>query len=479
MACTSRTTALALLDAILEEADNLREVEGLRSVKVNPFLESELEARFVEALRRIDVDGKPVRVREDIVGGKPGFVLTTANLTYYMEAQPEFGEANGVALASRPDFVIRPARECAAQPPIVVFMDGFEYHRGTTDDDSAKRMALVQAGFLVWSLTWHDLEVALGKGDDALDVLGDAAHMADVQQELDRRWGTGLVRSRLDEPSLKLLIRYLQKPDAEAWKRAVFTDLLRLFDPDDMTSASLREAFIAASAQLAPEFWEAVVDLAGLAFAGRGKWRGTAPDRFVQVLLAMPLVSMVTPWPEELMVVVDLDDAAQSEAKEYGRAWNGVLRLYNLLQFLPRSRWTTTLGVRRDVYPEFAPTARAMGVFAPTQPEWAAGVSWEWAEAITLAAEELRPALRELAEWASPPQVGFEMTDSSGRVVAEAELAWEAGRVAVVLSAEGRVLFEQAGWRVFQADDADLATRLRDALAEVQGEAPEGQEENP
>ena len=480
MASTSRATALALLDAILEEAENLREVEGLRSVKVNPFLESELEARFVEALRRIDVDGKPVRVREDIVGGKPGFVLTTANLTYYMEAQPEFGEANGVALASRPDFVIRPARESAAQPPIAVFMDGFEYHRATTDDDSAKRMALVQAGFLVWSLTWHDLEVVLGKGDDALDLLGDAGHMADVQQELDRRWGTGLVRSRLGEPSLTLLVRYLQNPDGEAWKRAVFTDLLRLFDPDDMTSASLREAFVAASARLAPEFSEAVVHLAGHAFAGRGKWRGTASDRFVQLLLAVPLAAVATPWPGALMVVVDLDDAVQSEAKEYRRAWNGVLRLYNLLQFLPRSRWTTTLGVQRYVYPEFAPTARAMGGFAPAEPEWAAEISSEWVEAITLAVEELRPALRELAEWvAVPPEVGFELADDSGRVVAEAELAWEADRVAVVLSAEGRVLFEQAGWCVFQADDADLATRLRDALAAVQGEAPEGQEGNP
>ena len=197
MASTSRNTALAVLNAILEQADSLRQVDGLRSVKVNPFLESELETRFVEALRRIDVDGKPVRVREDIVGGKPGFVLTTTNLTYYMEAQPEFGESAGLAIASRPDFVIRPARESPGQPPIAIFMDGFEYHRGKTDEDSAKRMALVRAGFLVWSLTWHDLEVALGKSDDAADLLEDAAHMTNVQQSLDARWNTGLTREGL------------------------------------------------------------------------------------------------------------------------------------------------------------------------------------------------------------------------------------------------------------------------------------------
>ena len=47
MASTSRDTAVAVLNAILEQAENLQEVDGLRSVKVNPVLESELEARFI------------------------------------------------------------------------------------------------------------------------------------------------------------------------------------------------------------------------------------------------------------------------------------------------------------------------------------------------------------------------------------------------------------------------------------------------
>ena len=132
MASTSRNTALAVLNAILEQEEGVQEVNGLRSVKVNPLLDSELEARFIEALRRIDVDDKPVRVREDIVGGKPGFVLTTTDLTWYVEAQGEFGASDGVAIASRPDFVIRPARESPDQSLIAVFMDGFEYHRDRT-----------------------------------------------------------------------------------------------------------------------------------------------------------------------------------------------------------------------------------------------------------------------------------------------------------------------------------------------------------
>ena len=121
MASTSRDTAVAVLNTILEQAEDLQVVDGLRSVKVNPVLESELEARFIEALRRVEVDAGPVRVREDIVGGKPGYVLTTAGRTWYMEAQVELGESDGVEVASRPDFVIRPARESPDQSPIAVF----------------------------------------------------------------------------------------------------------------------------------------------------------------------------------------------------------------------------------------------------------------------------------------------------------------------------------------------------------------------
>ncbi|MDE0177891.1 MAG: DEAD/DEAH box helicase [Bryobacterales bacterium] len=460
MASTSRNTALATLNMILEQAEDLKEVDGLRSVKVNPFLESELEARFIEALGRINVDGKPVRVREDIVGGKPGFVLTTTHLTYYMEAQPEFGESAGVAIASRPDFVIRPARESPGEPPIAVFMDGFEYHRDKTDEDSAKRMALVRAGYLVWSLTWHDLEVALGRGDGASDLLGEAfAPMGNLQKLLDRRWGTELTRSRLGEPSLKLLVRYLQNPDLQVWKQAVFTELLRLFDSGKMTSTELRTSFFEASRQLPLALQEALAEMPeGCAFAGRGEWRGTQPD-FVQLYLALPLAAVQSQEPNELTIAMHLDDSLQSQHAEYRHEWNGVLRLYNLLQFLPNAWWTTALGVKRDVYPEFAPMEPGPGV----------SISTEWTDAISLAAAELHPALYELAgQGISPPEVGFELANSTGQVIAEAELAWEARLVAVLLGDQDRISFDEAGWHTVEARDPELALRLRELLTKAE-----------
>ena len=458
MASTSRNTALALLNAILEQAEDLREVDGLRSVKVNPLFESELEARFIEALGRVAVDGKPVRIRQEIVGGKPGFVLTTTGLTYYVEAQGEFGESDGVALASRPDFVIRAARASPDNPPVAVFMDGFEYHRDKTDEDSAKRMALVRAGYLVWSLTWHDLETVLGSGDSAADLLGhDDGHMAQLHKTLDTRWDTGLIRSRLVEPSLTLLVRFLQNPDVQAWKRAVFTDLLRLFRADHMQSADLKRHFTQGVTQLPTALQDAFDDLPmETAIAGRGKWRNTLPE-FAQLLLALPLDAVETPEPDELIVALHLNDAAQSEHQGYRQEWNGALRLYNLLQFLPNAWWTTVLGVQRDLYPEFA----------PVKPELGTLISGEWAESISLAVPELRPSMRELAEkGVAPPEVGFELTNSSGQVVAEAELAWEARQVAVLLPDQDQTPFDEAGWRTLQADDPALASAFEASLTD-------------
>ena len=453
MASTSRDTAVAVLNAILDQAEDLQEVDGLRSVKVNPVLESELEARFIEALRRVDVDAAPVRVREDIVGGKPGYVLTTAGHTWYVEAQVELGESDGVEVASRPDFVIRPARESPDQSPIAVFMDGFEYHRDRTDEDSAKRLALVRAGYLVWSLTWHDLEAVLGKGDDALDVLGgDDGRMAKLQRTLDALWDTGSIRSRLAEPSLKLLVRFLRNADARAWKRAVFTHLLGLFQPADMQSAVLKREFAdAVAGELPSMVQDAIRELPEeTALAGRGKWRNTPPD-FAQIFLALPVTAVEPPDPDKLIVALHLDDAARSADQDYRREWNGVLRLYNLLQFLPNGWWTTALGVRRDSYPEFT-------VFEPGTP---APYSGKWAEAMSLADVALRSTMEALAVADIPlPEIGFELVDSAGEVIAEAELAWEAELGAVLLAEQEPQLFAEAGWRTFRADAPDLVETI-------------------
>ena len=192
MARTSRRTAIELLDLILEHAPKLKEVRGLHEVKRPGLLESQLEERFVEALRRSSEGGAAARVRRDLIRGRPGYLVQVGTRTWYVEPQVELGPSDGVRIPCRPDFLIRSAHRSQEAAPVAVFTDGFEYHRDRTDDDSAKRMALSRAGYLVWSLTWHDLEGVFGGAADAPDLLAgqSGAHPMDaVQQALDRRVG--------------------------------------------------------------------------------------------------------------------------------------------------------------------------------------------------------------------------------------------------------------------------------------------------
>ena len=62
------------------------------------------------------------------------------------------------------------------------------------------------------------------------------------------------------------------------------------------------------------------------------------------------------------------------------------------------------------------------------------------------------------------PVVGYELTNESGCVVAEAELAWKAQRLAVLMSTAHCGPFEAAGWTVALASDGRLEQLLEAAL---------------
>ena len=464
MASTSRTAAVEILQAILAQREDLEEVEGLAAVNFAQPLESELEERLVAALSQVRVDGEPVRLRRDLVRGCPGYVLTVAGSTWYMAPQVDLGLADGVAAPSRPDFVIRPARTTSRQQPIAVFTDGFEFHRDRTDDDSLKRMALVRAGYLAWSLTWRDV-VEDAAVDSTFDLAGNGD--TDLQVALDQSWGVAALRARFAvESSLKLLARYLAKPDPEHWKRAVFASLCGLFDSREMLDPGLRSRFESRAAETLPdEARAALADLARpVAVAGRGAWAGTAPEN-ADLLVALPPAAVEQGDPDGMRAAVYLRDDTDGRARgDYRRVWNGVLRLFNLLQFLPGAWWTTRKGIEERLYDALdgvSDPARAPGE-----------VEALWKEALELVAPDLLPVLEALSRGgAPPPEVGFELCGEDGVVLAEAELAWPERRVAALWPDEPEQAgaLVSAGWRVVSgdADDLDgLAREIAKAIAE-------------
>ena len=206
--------------------------------------------------------------------------------------------------------------------------------------------------------------------------------------------------------------------------------------------------------------------------AGIGVWAGRVPASF-DLFTAFPLAAVEQGDPDVAVVVVHLHDDQESRQRDgYRRIWNGVLRLFTLLQFLPGAWWTTRTGVERAIYPEFPPAAESP---APHQP--VSGLEAEdWKGATEIATLEVHDLLAGLFDsGVTVPEVGYELVGDGGAVLAEAELGWPAHRVAVLLANEQADVdaFEAAGWQAFTTGGDDLAAAVANVLTGARGSAEE------
>ena len=465
----SRRVALEVLRAILEIAPSLEPVDGLDGFGGAGGTQSELEDRFVEALRLVTARDGLGTLHQEIVGGRVGYLLRIDSETWLIEPQADLGESDGVAVASRPDFLFRPARPDKGKLRVAVFLDGFAYHGDRVDEDSVKRMSIVRSGILQWSLTWRDLNPIFGQAGNVLDLLRDGVdpagpapgHMGPAQSAFDKRLAVGTLRAELRKNSFELFVQYLRRPDAEAWRRAVFVDLLSVFDQARMITNALRQEFDRCVAgTMPPQAAEEAHDLPSpCALGGRGTWTGNEASP-TELFVAIPLSSVNDCNPDEIFAGVHLrDENVNRERDTYQPAWNGVLRLFNLLQFLPNAWFTTTRAVAEDRYPRFRSTSEAAEPVAPVP-------DGEWGEAFELADTCFHELLGTLREAGVPvPEVGYELASEAGRVIAQTELAWPDSKLACFLGEQDADMraFESAGWIVGGPDIA--AETVQDAVA--------------
>jgi DEAD/DEAH box helicase domain-containing protein len=117
-----------------------------------------------------------VEITKVPVNGKEGYFLQIGSCCWEVELQVPFDGARGVAVPSKPDFVFWPKSKGNKQRPVVVFTDGFQFHKDKVAVDSNKRLAIRDAcACTVWSLTWNDVQRQLTQNrspvqNDAMDV---------------------------------------------------------------------------------------------------------------------------------------------------------------------------------------------------------------------------------------------------------------------------------------------------------------------
>jgi DEAD/DEAH box helicase domain-containing protein len=459
---------------ILELSDQFETVGSINEITVNPVLDSELETRFIEAIKRIAMgEGHSmlgdVHIHQDIINGKPGYFLKVGECLYTIEPQVNVNMADGVAMASKPDFMICSARSSSAFKPVALFMDGYKYHKDKVTDDSAKRMALVQSGqFWQWSLTWDDVHREFARSHTESRnpfAEGLQATMQPLRNQLATKLDVQGFEPYASSSPLMQLLLFLQQPDTSKWRGYAFTRILSWFDQTRMMTmeAVCKEHFNSKAPTRLSQFIE---DAGQCAVGGIGV---DASSDALQIVCAVPLDAIKVfdaDQTDRMMSNIYLDTGKSSD-ESFKRSWQGFLKAYNLMQFLPRTSFTTHAGVDCGVY-EHIEWKFADGLndvpFVDAHDQEAMVVLEE-------VLDEFRGAVKSMYDDGLPlPAVLYELQDEHGEIIAEAELAWVDIKCAVMLKEQKDQcadIFIGKGWTVVELDaDEKWLSTVRNQIQE-------------
>jgi DEAD/DEAH box helicase domain-containing protein len=348
---------------------------------------------------------------------------------------------------TRADFVFWPAVPKSGIKPIAIYLDGWQWHADRIPDDLALRQKLIGSGhLLVWSLSWDDLErnVEDGRPKHYWDPLSPVP-----RDRVEKLTDGGAVANDLQDiigaSSFDHLLRLLRDPDPAAWAKRACNISTSLF-LNGMTAGKEKNKVMGDTEAMAgPEGLSTIDAVATTALFGMVNTTGVGT---VTVAADRQWLPPAWPAPDALTTVVGFEHqlAVSSEAK---RAWNGALRLLNLLQFLP---WIF-VGCRDGI--PLPPAIR------PSAPHTEDG----WAEIEQVVLADIMPLVAKLRQRSvTLPEALFEVTNPDGSVAGTLELAWPEQKVGVVLDRNLVRLFP--GWTVvdYSGNDDEVATIIGDEL---------------
>lgn len=425
MELVSRDSAQAVLGELVGALDQLERVKTISDIFINPHFDSVLEARFIESMKRLGGQGSIPKVKlvQDVVNGKSGYVLEVGGQRYRVEPQCELGHEQGVSAPSKPDFVIWPWASSSQRRPIAVFCDGWAYHKDRLRDDAHKRTAVVSSGkFWVWSVTHNDVMAGLD-GQPNTD-------MESPLMTMPRHEGTvapaALPRAQEKAFTQHAVARLLMclgtptdaaSPDpmvAQLQRNALWLGFLMVPSTEADRAAGVHQL-----GQWLAQLPEHVRD------PGRGFAQSASkPTGPLQQLGWWPLQA-AKGWPLgdgwRAPCVLLLDDRAAEDEAVLQQAWRSWLHLFNTVQTLPGAWLVTAQGLEHHDYDGMIPWPKNAPAISTEQ----FAMNGAWNAVWQLVLESIKPGLSRLAQsGAEVPVVGFELTDEKGRVTADAELGW-------------------------------------------------------
>lgn len=474
MPVISRQGAADLLARILRLADDIKPVESISAINTNTLVESELEQKLVDALRALPSS----RMSERLVNGSAGYLLTLKGsdgrpVAWQVQHQVLVGPSDGVALETRIDLLLTPARDedAGRYRPIAVYMDGLQYHRDRVDDDVRKRTALLVSGqYWVFSLNWDDLPAA-GQAlrppePDLLRREGvSSGELRDIYDSLAEGagWTAGVQASAALEcgslARLEQLLRAPERATGEEFHAAVLRGLTALCPAQ------------ARNDEAVADFGSALVDLAPPSVLGRflPDSEPVIPGGFLDVFgnavnrlslacsLPQNAVSNAGSIAESLRVHLCFDDRRGDDDREFKAAWRAFWHAANQLQFLPGFSMSTRRAVDDGSLESTRLAALGLRDERPPTADSAARMDDGWNEVAELVVFLEPKDVQALAALDIPvPEVGLDLPDASGGVAIggdQIELCWPEARLALV---SARPDVDLPGWQLIGLEEGWL-----------------------
>lgn len=453
----SRDNAKKVLAELVGSLTSMEKVKTISDIYINPNFDSVLESRFIESLKKMSsLGGLPIiKLVQDVVHGKSGYVLEVGGQRYRIEPQCELNRDAGVSVPSKPDFVIWPWASGAKRRPVAVFCDGWAYHHHSMREDALKRSAIVASGrFWTWSVTHQDVSAALsGHTDTDLDsatALFNRHDGSKAPQLLPRAQ-----EKAFTQHAVARLLHWLALPagaaelDAgvQAQQRNAAWLTFLMVPATQQDKAAVHTQCAPWWPRLPAHLREPGAGFAPMASKGNGAARvlGWWP-----MLLAKGLPAQ-SGWLAPVVVLLNPPDAVNEEALHW--AWRHWLQLFNTLQFLNGSLLVTSDGLSANDYDGLVPVAADT---APAQPPGQAALNEAWQAVLEQTMDALVPGLRQLARsGATWPEVGLELLDAKGRIAADAELAWVAQKLVVLRPDQADLVacWQEQGWQALVLND--------------------------
>lgn len=450
---TSRRVARNLLNNIVSRQSSLKlqAKSNLSNVTLNALFDSVLEQRFVEALRRYRHNDQPTIVRQEIINGKAGYFVQIGENSWNLEPQVELGINEGITVPSRADFVFYPTKQNQSRP-IAIFTDGWQYHCNRLAIDFDQRMAISKSGkYYIWSLTWQDVESQFGKkrnSDYFINFLEINVNKTFSQNKniLYQKYQCPEALQLIDQNSFVWLMYFLinsekqensKNSESKLWTRFALVNTLAYID-----------SFINKDTEKQNSWYQDLETYINYPLRSKlevvtdnimvGTVNYPSEERLVEIYTVINKNKHQENNSQAVFTTIILHlNHNESEEKDQ-KLWNGVLRLFNLYQFLPYSYIAVSpekLSSLIDTDIKKYSTSERKQVFP------------QWQQIENLVAEEILPLLPHFQEnnWLLP-EVGYELNNDLGTVIAEAELAWIDYQFAIILDLSEKETFLAHNW---------------------------------